>query len=256
MKIKRIIILLFCSFSLGLFAQTEQLSITPSLLGNQGKLTLNHYKGKVKVSAYNGHVVSINAAVRTSGLPHDNNINKDIRLVATEENNEVVLICENREEIIDFDIVVPKNFLLVISTRYLGGIEVINIEGDVELKCEEGSIDLINVSGSAVLSTSSGDISASFEHLDKCKPIAATTLSGNIKMTLPTKIKASLMIKNSRGKVFSDFDFDKKKGQQELVVSGEKKTYSVNKWMTGDINGGGALYMFNTYSGDIHLIKN
>lgn len=87
--------------------------------------------------------------------------------------------------------------------------------------------------------------------------MAFSTLNGNIDITFPANIKADLKFKNDRGDIFTDFDVTMSKDRKVSNETNKKGVYkvSVNEWVYGKINGGGAEYSFKNFNGDIIIRK-
>jgi hypothetical protein len=160
----------------------------------------------------------------------------------------------------DLVIETPANTNLQLTTMNGGTIEVTGVSGDHELENMNGSISLTNVSGSVVAHTMNGTITASLEHISSNKPMSFTSLNGKVDVTLPADTKARLRLKSDNGSIFSDFDVKLEADLNKPVVEDTrsqngKYKISVDKAVTGTINGGGPEYTFQTMNGNILIHK-
>ena len=116
MKLKSnlLLVLLFILFIHSYGSESEQISIPLSNSGKPGLVSVNHYKGSIKVTGYNGKAIVITASYRRS---ENNNGMKLIsgsalKLSATEKDNVVFVSVNSFRRTIDLDIRVPRNFSL------------------------------------------------------------------------------------------------------------------------------------------------
>jgi DUF4097 and DUF4098 domain-containing protein YvlB len=92
------------------------------------------------------------------------------------------------------------------------------------------------------------------------KPMAFSSLNGDIDVTLPADLKATVSFSSDRGDVFSDFDVVMSAQSMKPVVKerdGEGGRYSVkmDKNVRGKINGGGPEIQFKNFNGAIYIRK-
>ena len=84
-----------------------------------------------------------------------------------------------------------------------------------------------------------------------------STYNGDIDLTFPPSLKASLKMKTEQGEVLSDFDMTLVKTgpiQKKDTNSGVYKV-KIDDWVKGDINGGGPEFTMKNYNGDIKVRK-
>jgi hypothetical protein len=160
----------------------------------------------------------------------------------------------------DLVIETPVNTNLQIKTMSGGSIDVTGVNGDHEIENMNGSINLTDVSGSVVAHTLNGTITASLSHITSNKPMSFTSLNGKVDVTLPADTKARLRLKTDNGSIFSDFDVKLEPDASKPVVEdarnqGGKYKISVDRAITGTINGGGPEYTFQTMNGHILIHK-
>ncbi|HTP80599.1 MAG TPA: hypothetical protein VMM57_09370 [Bacteroidota bacterium] len=85
-----------------------------------------------------------------------------------------------------------------------------------------------------------------------------SSLNGEIDVTFPSTIKATLSMKTEQGEIYSDFDIAMDNSAPKVEEGGKGKGryhVSVEHTMRGKVNGGGAEIQFKNYNGDIYIRK-
>src|SRR5205809_153184 len=100
----------------------------------------------------------------------------------------------------------PARPALVKASLVNGGITIKGYDGELDVNDVNGSVTLNNVSGSAVAHALNGRLLATFSRVNPQKPMAFSSLNGDIDVTFPPDLKANLSLKSDRGEIFSDFD--------------------------------------------------
>jgi DUF4097 and DUF4098 domain-containing protein YvlB len=181
-------------------------------------------------------------------------------LEVEEENNVVTISSESWKQAVDLVIQVPSASNLELSSTNDGDIVVENVSGTIEVNNVNGSNTLRNVSGNVVTQTVNGEILVTMSRVTPDKPMSFSTMNGDIDVTFPADIKASVRLKSQQGDIYSDFDVTLKPAPQkpaEEAVKSAKGKYriSFDRFMTGAVNGGGPEFTFNTFNGDIYIRK-
>ena len=90
--------------------------------------------------------------------------------------------------------------------------------------------------------------------------MAFSTIEGDIDVTFPSDIHATVTAKNVDGDVYTDFEMDMAMGPE--VIKEHKNTGFTDSLVgmfgntvTGKINGGGADIQMSTVDGDIYIRK-
>jgi hypothetical protein len=179
-------------------------------------------------------------------------------LTVEEEENVVRVEVDEGKRAVDLVIQVPFSTTLRLDSGD-GDVTVERVDGEIEVDSSDGSITLNNVSGPVVADSSDGEIKAVFGKVTPGKPMSFSTMEGDIDITLPFDVKASLKLKSEEGKVFTDFDIrptpsQQKKEQDERKEGGGYRV-SFEKVSLGMINGGGVEIQLTTYEGDIYVRK-
>jgi DUF4097 and DUF4098 domain-containing protein YvlB len=84
-----------------------------------------------------------------------------------------------------------------------------------------------------------------------------STFNGDIDLTFPASLKASLKMKSEQGEIFTGFDVNITSSgpvQMKDTRAGNYKVV-VDDWKHGDVNGGGPEISMKNYNGDILIRK-
>ncbi|MBN1481890.1 hypothetical protein EH223_06075 [candidate division KSB1 bacterium] len=155
----------------------------------------------------------------------------------------------------ELDLIVPKRTSLQLKSVQ-GAINVNNVIGDIEVEATGGDIDLNNVGGTIVAHTMR-NIDATVTHVAPDKPMSFSTYSGDIDVTLPTNMNATLKLK-SHGDIYTDFDTSKRRMAKSVSEDRDSEVYkaTVEKLLEIPVNGGGQDIEFTNFSGTIYIRKN
>jgi hypothetical protein len=113
----------------------------------------------------------------------------------------------------DFDISVPRNTNIVVSSAFGGDIRVGEITGDLEIKSLNGEVTLNDVSGGALVETMNGEIEAQVVAFKENKPLSFTSMNGEVSLQIPADAKANVRLRTHNGSILTDFD------ETQLVTS-------------------------------------
>ncbi|HKW62067.1 MAG TPA: DUF4097 family beta strand repeat-containing protein, partial [Candidatus Acidoferrum sp.] len=160
---------------------------------------------------------------------------------------------------IDLTITVPVHTSLKLSAVNDGNIMVTGVDGELDVNDVNGSVTLNNVSGSAVAHALNGRVLVTFNHINQ-KPMAFSSLNGDIDVTFPADLKANLTLKSDRGEIFSDFDVQVQASAPKQTVEdgrkdGGKYVVKIDRAVHGTIGGGGPEMQFTNFNGSIYIRK-
>jgi hypothetical protein len=114
-------------------------------------------------------------------------------LTIEEEENVIRVDVEEGKRAVDLVIQVPFSTSLRLSCRDdEKGIAVDRVAGEIEVDTSDGPIVLTNVSGPVVADSSDGEIKAVFGKVVPGKPMSFSAMDGDIDITLPADVRASL----------------------------------------------------------------
>ena len=234
-----------------------------------GSITVKAYDGKEIIVEANPrgsdeesrpghrHVVGSKDDASTEGLKRIPVNSTGLSIEA--ENNQVRISTDSMRRAVDLTITVPVHTSLSLHTVNSGNISVTGVDGELDINNVNGEVTLTNVSGSAVAHALNGHVRATFNRIDQ-KPMAFSSMNGNIDVTFPASLKANLSMRTDNGEVFSDFDVKlEPTAPQQTVEDGRPHggTYrvKVDKTVRGTINGGGPEIQFKNFNGNIYIRK-
>ena len=258
--------LVMCMIAPGAEAQTQtgdRVSVNLDDPARPAYVKASMVNGSITVKGHEGKEVIVEARARNqeserpSGGPKRLNISTT-GLTVEEENNEVRVSTESWARTIDLTITVPVHTSLKLRAVNDGDIVVTGVDGELDVDDVNGSVTLNNISGSAVAHALNGKLLATFAHVNPQKPMAFSSLNGDIDVTLPADVKANVSIRSDRGDVFSDFDVQLQATAPQQVVEdgrgkGGKYRVKIDRTVHGTINGGGPEYQFTNFQGQIYI---
>jgi DUF4097 and DUF4098 domain-containing protein YvlB len=176
-----------------------------------------------------------------------------------EDDNVVEIRAESFKAATDLVIQVPVTTSVEVRSSMDGAIVVEGISGEIDINNLNGPVTLRNVSGNTLVHTVNGDIEAVLARVAADKPLSFSSMSGDIDVTLPADVRASLKMKSDQGEIYTDFDIDmtRQPTRTEAAEKTEEGKFhiSFDKSLLGLVNGGGREISFNTFSGDIYIRK-
>jgi len=220
--------------------------------------------GGITVKANDGKEVVVDARARNRESSRSDSNMKRILVSSTglsveEENNEVRISTDSYMRAVDLTISVPVHTSLKLNAVNSGDIVVTGVDGELDVNDVNGSVTLNNVSGSAVAHALNGRVLVTFTRVNQ-KPMAFSSLNGDIDVTFPADLKANLSLKSDRGEIFSDFDVQVQASAPQQTVedgrkNGGKYLVKIDKTVHGTINGGGPELQFTNFNGGIYIRK-
>lgn len=181
-------------------------------------------------------------------------------LEVEEDDNEVSISVDSWTRTMDVFIKVPKRASINVQCINEGDIRVDNITGEIEAENINGDITLKGISGSVVAYAQNGDVTTELKSVTRNKPISVASFNGDVDVTLPVNVKATVKISTHSGDAYSDFDIEAVDRPAEVIEDHEgggdgKYRVRVEDAFYGNINGGGPEFDFSTFNGDIYIRK-
>ncbi len=246
-------------------AGTDRVSVTLSDPARPALVKAGLIAGGITVKAYDGKEVVVEAhARRNDDSDQEGNGPKRIAIATTgltveEENNQVNINTESFQRPIDLVISVPVHTSLHLRAVNDGDIVVTGVDGEMDIDDVNGSVTLNNIAGSAVAHALNGHLLVTFTRINQ-KPMAFSSLNGDIDVTFPADLKANVSLRSDRGDVFSDFDVQMQASSAQPIVEdsrghGGKYRVKIDKTVRGTINGGGPEFQFTNFNGQIYIRK-
>ena len=175
------------------------------------------------------------------------------------ENNQVRISTDSFQRTVDLTLTVPAKTSLSLKTVNDGNIVVNGVDGEMDIDDVNGSVTLNHVSGSVVAHALNGRVLATLSRVDP-KPMAFSSMNGDIDVTLPADTKATLNMRTDNGEVYSDFDIQLQTTAPQQTVEdnrndGGKYRVKIDKNVRGAINGGGPEIQLKNFNGNIYIRK-
>jgi DUF4097 and DUF4098 domain-containing protein YvlB len=228
--------------------------------------------GSITVKAYDGKEVIVDAKVRNErGEDQEESEGRpkaglhripmsSTGLSVEAENNQVHISTDSHTHTIDLTISVPVHTSLSLHTVNDGDISVNGVDGELDVNDINGEVTLKNISGSAVAHALNGKVQVTFNRVDPQKPMAFSSLNGDIDVTFPADIKANVSMRTDNGEVYSDFDIQLQTTHSQQTVEdsrgrGGKYVVKIDRTVHGTINGGGPEIQFKNFNGNIYIRK-
>ena len=252
-------------------AAQETVTIPLSQPDKEGMLKMGIINGSITIKGYDGKEVEVTGISKSSKENHGHKTDKKSRPgLKRVSNNAVEFSVEELDNVVrvessptgttDFEIKVPKNFSLKISTINNGNIFVENVNGTMDISNINGKITLKDISGSVSADALNKDILVNFINVTPNVAMAFSSLNGDIDITFPKNIKADIKVKSDRGEIFTNFDLKEKPSEAKVTKGNNQKgnayNVKVEKWIIGSINGGGAEILFKNFNGDVIIRAN
>jgi len=177
-----------------------------------------------------------------------------------EDNNRIQVSTDSWRNSTDIFIKVPHRTSLNVQCINDGDIEVSNLTGEIEAENINGSITLAGISGSVVAYVQNGDMTAELKSVTKDKPMSFASFNGDVDVTLPAGVKATVKVSTHTGDAYSDFDITVLDRPAEVIEENDeggdgKYRVRIEDAFYGNINGGGPEFDLSTFNGDIYIRK-
>lgn len=248
--------------------QKEQLVVPLTDPGNRGQLQVNQIYGDIVVVGYEGDEVIIDATFNPGSENRERSkptppgmmriASNPVKISARENDNMVTVETQSWKSRTDLNIKVPSDFDLELHTVH-GILDISSVTGALEVSGVNGAITMDEISGSVVCNTVNGGVEVRFIEVEPDTPMSFVTLNGNVDVTFPASVKISARMKSDQGDIYTDFDMQMKTSERQVKRGGDcsdcNYEITINPWVYGDINNGGAEFTFKNMSGDILIRK-
>ncbi len=219
----------------------------------RGGISVEGYGGRdVIVESSGGDVDERVAEKVPPGAAGMHHVPRMTGLTADEDHNHVRIEVEGwRRGTTDLRLKVPVHSSLHLSCVNSCTIQVAGVEGEMELSDVNGSIAAHDVAGSVVAHSTNGDIKVAMTRVDASKPMAFSTLNGNVDVTFPPGLQALLRLHTERGDIYTDFEISATGRPASEHTEGGRKRYDAGHEIQGTVGGGGPEILFKTFNGNI-----
>lgn len=155
----------------------------------------------------------------------------------------------------DFTLKVPSNMNLYLATINEGNVEVTGVKGSLDVNNVNGAITLKQISGKTNAHTINGDVNLEYNTLPN-EASSYYTLNGNINAFYPKGLRADMTFKSFNGDFYTNIE----KLEYKTAVVEKKKTgktdglaYQVDSRSAISVGGGGVSLDFETFNGDVFV---
>lgn len=119
----------------------------------------------------------------------------------------------NGKLLIDYRLTVPRSAVLDAIETINGTVSVVNATNVTRAKSINGQVKATNLRGTAELGTVNGTVTADFDQLAGSGRIALNTVNGQVNLTVPSDINATLKSHTLNGSITNDFGLPVRKGK-------------------------------------------
>jgi DUF4097 and DUF4098 domain-containing protein YvlB len=222
-----------------------------------GSITVRGYDGKDVIIEGNSRMSDRSSKREFDGLRRIDINNTGLNV--EEQDNIVRISASSHARPVDLVIQVPTLTSVKLKSVNAGHINVERVEGEIDVNNTNGAVTLTDVAGAVVAHTLNGKLTVALNRVTPNKPMSFSTLNGDVDVTLPPDIKATVKLKTDNGDIYTDFDILTKPTSQSKIEEGQpgKGKYRVrlDRAFYGTINGGGPEMSFTTLNGKILIRK-
>jgi DUF4097 and DUF4098 domain-containing protein YvlB len=131
------------------------------------------------------------------------------------------------------------------------------VSGEHELSNVNGRIIATDIAGSLVASTTNGTVRASFTSITADKAMSFNTFNGDVDVTFPASLAATLRVTSGRGEFYTDFDAALQPRAPVVEQGGQNGRYEVRleRETVAVVGRGGPDIRFKTFNGNIMVRK-
>ncbi len=144
---------------------------------------------------------------------------------------------------VEFRLSVPRGAVLNEIETVNGSVTVSNFTNVTKVSAVNGSVIATNLRGTASLSTVNGQVTADFDRVEGSSKINLTTVNGQVNLTLPSDVNATVKADSLNGNISNDFGLPVKKGQY------------VGRDLYGRIGTGEAQIKLNSVNGGLSITR-
>lgn len=257
--------ILISALSIPAFAQNN-IEVPLSKPGEPGKLIISAmFSDEIEVRMHDQQNVIVNYDGDNVRDDDENAMKNGMRRISggglglevTEDNNEVQITSgpmPNGD--LEMLIYVPRNFSLKLNTVQ-GDVIISGLDGEMEISAVNGDIEMSDISGTVLANSVNGDMEIDFNRVPQNSPMSFTGVNGDIEVSFPANAKFTAKMKTEWGDVYTNFDMDINRDGGRTQSNSEDGTFkvAVNRWIIGQVNGGGPEFLFKTLHGDISIRK-
>lgn len=232
---KLFILILLASLPLVSFAQ-GYVEFTPDRPNRPVNLNISTQSGAMQVKIWDEPKVKIeySRGIATTHNQDGNDINFRV----------------NGHESVFVTAYVPENTNLSAKSFQNGSIQIVGVNGNLEVDSYNGAVSAQEISGTAVISAWNGAIDVSFKEVGD-GAMAFTAYNGAISIRAPRETQATIEASLLNGEFATGFGENAEEVQEEY----RETENGQEKWKVYQLNGGGPEWRIKAFNGSVSVAK-
>jgi DUF4097 and DUF4098 domain-containing protein YvlB len=208
-----------------------------------GSIQIKNVVGTVRITAWERNEVRVDA-VKTAPTRQ---ILNDASIKIESSPTEISIFTKypetsnNEQAVVEYTLTVPRSVAVLDAHVDIASLYIDGVGGDVRASSINGDVIAHGLAGEARLSTINGRVEASFERLNKAKPITLTSVNSGIILTLPPDASAEVWANSQHSSIKNDFGLQARRGDFRGSA------------LNGTIGSGGTRITLNNDYGTIHI---
>lgn len=258
------------------FKEQETIRKSFTLPAGERSLKVDNVSGFIEVTGNEGDQVQlvVNKTIHGESKGKLEEARKDVSLEITQDKGELKLYVdgpfrcgrarghcyssdgqEGYTVRMDFQLQVPRNIALRLSTVNSGHIQVKDVTGNYSIHNVNGGIEMENIAGAGTARTVNGNVKVAFRENPRENSVFAS-VNGSIDLHFAQNLSADFRFKTMNGDVFTDFPMS---SLPVRAVQGERRngmfTYRADRFTGGRVGAGGPEIKTETLNGNINLLE-
>jgi DUF4097 and DUF4098 domain-containing protein YvlB len=201
------------------FDETEKFEQSYPLNAN-GRVSVSNINGSIIVEAWDKNEVRLEATKFAETKEALAEMELDITSTNDRFRVEVDYLKKNHGEKqwrkrmeVQFRLSVPRTAVLDEIEAVNGSVTVSNFTNITKISAVNGAVTATNLRGTANLSTVNGTVQCDFDRLDSSSKVNLSTVNGQVNLSLPSDINATVKADTLNGNIKNDFGLRIKKGE-------------------------------------------
>lgn len=258
------------------FKDQETIRKSFTLPAGERSLEVDNVTGFIEVTGDQGDQIQlvVNKTIRGESKAKLEEARKDVTLEITQNQGEVKLYVdgpfrcgrghghcyssdghEGYSVRMDFQLKVPRNIALRLSTVNSGHIHVKDVTGNYSIHNVNDGIEMENIGGAGTVRTVNGNVKVVFRENPRENSVFAS-VNGNIDLYFAQNLAADFRFKTLNGDVFTDFPMT---SLPVRAVQSERHNgmfrYRADRFTGGRVGAGGPEIKVETLNGNINLLE-
>lgn len=224
-------------------------------LSPTGRVSIANINGDVRISAWDGNEVKVDAVKRGYSPERLSEVTIDVVNTADSiaiktkypERRNQTFDDRNRENSsasVEYTLTVPRTAHIDSVELINGSLDITGVQGDVRASLINGEAKVGDLSGEVRISTVNGPVEANVARLTESKGVNVSSVNGSIVLTVPASSNADVKASTVHGKITNDFGWAVNEGQY------------VGRDLAGQIGSGGVRIRLSNVNGSIAIKRN